>query len=112
MPENKSAKLTALHSPAIVEQPAIGFFAELGWQVPGPRPQAGQGGEPRDSGFLGRETKEEVVLAGRLRAALERLNSALPPEAITAGGLIVRLLSAMRKSLVYNELLFEWKTSL
>jgi type I restriction enzyme, R subunit len=33
---------------------------------------------------LGRETKGEVVLVSRLRAALERLNPALPPEAITA----------------------------
>jgi type I restriction enzyme R subunit len=34
--------------------------------------------------LLGRETKGEVVLVSRLRAALERLNPALPPEAITA----------------------------
>jgi type I site-specific restriction-modification system R (restriction) subunit len=33
---------------------------------------------------LGRETNGEVVLVSRLRAALERLNPALPPEAITA----------------------------
>ncbi len=31
-----------------------------------------------------RETKGEVVLVSRLRAALERSNPALPPEAITA----------------------------
>ena len=31
-----------------------------------------------------RETKGEMVLLSRLRAALERLNPALPPEAITA----------------------------
>jgi hypothetical protein len=36
------------------------------------------------TGCLGRETKGEVVLLSRLRAALERLNPALPPEAITA----------------------------
>ncbi len=35
------------------------------------------------NGTLGRETKGEVVLVSRLRAALERLNPALPPEAIT-----------------------------
>ena len=40
--------------------------------------------------MLGRETKGEVVLVSRLRAALEGLNAgrmghpALPPEAITA----------------------------
>jgi type I restriction enzyme, R subunit len=68
----------------LVEQPAIGLFAELGWQVAGPPPNAGVVGEPRDAGLLGRETKGEVVLVSRLRAALERLNPALPPEAITA----------------------------
>ena len=36
------------------------------------------------TGTLQRETKGEVVLVSRLRAALERLNPALPPEAITA----------------------------
>ena len=36
------------------------------------------------TGTLLRETKGEVVLVSRLRAALERLNPALPPEAITA----------------------------
>jgi type I restriction enzyme R subunit len=68
----------------LVEQPAIGLFAELGWQVAGPPPNAGVAGEPADAGLLGRETKGEVVLVGRLRAALERLNPALPPEAIIA----------------------------
>jgi hypothetical protein len=68
----------------LVEQPAIGLFAELGWAVAGPPPNAGVAGEPRDAGLLGRETKGEVVLVSRLRAALERLNPALPPEATTA----------------------------
>jgi type I restriction enzyme R subunit len=85
------------------------LFAELGWSpvsaleetfgAPSPglaahaepltRPSAtlsrptgeGQVGE---GASLGRETKGEVVLVSRLRAALERLNPALPPEAITA----------------------------
>src|SRR5436190_24254676 len=68
----------------LVEQPAIGLFAELGWTVAGPPPSAGIAGEPRDAGLLGRETKGEVLLVYRLRAALERLNTALPAEAITA----------------------------
>ena len=68
----------------LVEQPAIGLFAELGWTVAGPPPNAGVVGEPRDAGLLGRETKGEVVLVSRLRAALKRLNPSLPPEAITA----------------------------
>jgi type I restriction enzyme R subunit len=82
----------------LVEQPAIGLFAELGWQVAlphphrgplpagegaaGPSPTADVAGEPRDAGLLGRETKGEVVLVRRLRAALEKLNPTLPPEAI------------------------------
>ena len=50
----------------LVEQPAIGLFAELGWQVAGPPPTAGVAGEPRDAGLLGRETKAKgasVLLA-------------------------------------------------
>ena len=61
-----------------------GLFAELGWAVAGPPPNTGVASEPRDAGLLGRETKGEVVLVARLRAALEKLNPALPPEAITA----------------------------
>ena len=59
------------------------MFAELGWTVAGPPPNAGVAAEPRHAGLLGRETKGEVVLVSRLRAALERLNPAPPPEAIT-----------------------------
>ena len=66
----------------LVEQPAIGLFAELGWQVAAPPSSGGVAGEASDAGLLGRETKGEVVLVPRLRAALERLNPALPPEAI------------------------------
>ncbi|KAB2637807.1 MAG: hypothetical protein DVB25_09280 [Verrucomicrobia bacterium] len=64
----------------LVEQPAIGLFAELAWELAAPIPCAGVA----DVGLLGRETRGEVVLTGRLCAALERLNPALPPEAITA----------------------------
>ena len=64
----------------LVERPAIGLFAELGWAVAGPPPNGSIAGEPRDAGLLGRVTKGEVVLASRLRAALERLNPALPYE--------------------------------
>ena len=74
----------AYNEDQLVEQPAIGLFAELGWQVAGPPPTAGVAGEPRDAGLLGRETKGEVVLVSRLRAALVRLNPTLPPEAIAA----------------------------
>jgi len=66
----------------LVERPAIGLFDELGWSVAEPSPTADVAGEPRDAGLLGRETKGEVVLVRRLRAALEKLNPTLPPEAI------------------------------
>ncbi len=79
----------------LVEQPAIGLFAELGWEVAGPPPGAGAA-EQRDAGLLGRETNSEVVLAPRLQAVLTRLNPSLPPEAIsTAVGEISRDRSAM-----------------
>jgi len=95
----------------LVEQPAIGLFAELGWDIavanphPGPLPCSAPSPQPLpvgegviegegdgggagvwvdESGLFGRETKGEVVLVSRLRAAFERLNPALPPEAITA----------------------------
>src|SRR5438445_7274358 len=62
---------------ALVEQPAIDLFRELGWETAncfyeqyGPR------------GTLGRETKGEVVLTARLQPALERLNPTLDNEAI------------------------------
>lgn len=74
----------------LVEQPAIGLFAELGWDIacgnPHPNPlPVGEGVLADSSGLLGRETKSEVVLNDRLRAALEKLNPSLPPEAITNG---------------------------
>ena len=63
----------------LVEQPAIGLFAELGWQTVSAMEETFG-----TSGTLGRETKGEVVLVPRLRVALERLNPDLPPEAVTA----------------------------
>ena len=62
----------------LVEQPAIGLFAELGWATTSSMEEVfGPGGT------LGRETPGEVVLVPRLRAALEKLNPLLPPEAIS-----------------------------
>lgn len=61
----------------LVEQPAIGLFAALGWQtVCALEETFGVGGT------LGRETKGEAVLVERLRAALDKFNPTLPPEAI------------------------------
>jgi len=63
----------------LVEQPAIGLFSALGWQTLSAMEEAfGPGGT------LGRETKGDVVLVDRLRAALGKLNPALPPEATTS----------------------------
>jgi hypothetical protein len=61
----------------LVEQPAIGLFAALGWQTLSAMEETFGAG-----GTLGRETKGEVVLIDRLRAALTRLNPGLPAEAI------------------------------
>jgi type I restriction enzyme, R subunit len=63
----------------LVEQPAIGLFAELGWtSVSALEETFGAGGT------LGRETKGEVALVERLRAALCKFNPALPSEAISS----------------------------
>ncbi len=67
----------------LVEQPAIGLFAELGWTVIAPA-MTKEAGAVRDAGLVGRQSKSEVVLVPRLRAALEKLNPALPAEAIAA----------------------------
>ena len=63
----------------LVEQPAIGLFAALGWQTVSAMEETFG-----ESGTLGRETKGEVVLLPRLRTALTQLNPTLPAEAITA----------------------------
>jgi type I restriction enzyme, R subunit len=63
---------------SLVEQPAIQLFAEMGWQTVSALEEV-----LGVSGTLGREIKGEAVLVGRLRAALDRLNSSLPPEAIS-----------------------------
>ena len=61
----------------LVEQPAIGLFGELGWQTVSALDETFGAG-----GLLGRETRGEVVLVERLRAALGKFNPTLPPEAI------------------------------
>ncbi len=63
----------------LVEQPAIGLFAELGWTTV----SAWEEVFGKD-GTLSRETPGEVVLESRLRAAVQRLNPLPPEEAITA----------------------------
>jgi len=63
----------------LVEQPAIGLFAELGWQTVSALEETFGA-----TGTLQRETPGEVVFVSRLHAALTRLNPALPPEAINS----------------------------
>jgi type I restriction enzyme R subunit len=75
----------------LVEQPAIGLIAALGWQTVSANEETFGAG-----GTLGRETKGEVVLVDRLRAALTKLNPGLPTEAIqTAIDELARDRSAM-----------------
>src|SRR5690242_16888717 len=78
----------------LVEQPATALFAELGWGTvsaleetfgaPSPGLAATLSHPISEGASLGRETPSEVVLIPRLRQALERLNPALPSEAISA----------------------------
>ena len=63
----------------LVEQPAIGLFAALGWTTVSALEETFGA-----TGTLLRETKGEVVLVFRLRATLVMLNSALLPAAFTA----------------------------
>ena len=86
----------------LVEQPAVGLFVELGWATLSALEETFGA-----TGTLLRETKGKVVLVCRLRAALERLNPALPPEAVTGGGLIEWLTADCRKSLISSRFLFE-----
>lgn len=61
----------------LVEQPAIALFAGLGWETANCFDE-----KFGENSTHGRETSSEVVLLPRLRLALERLNTALPKEAI------------------------------
>jgi type I restriction enzyme R subunit len=62
----------------LVEQPAIELFGWMDWETAVATDETFGA-----HGTLGRATKSEVVLVPRLRAALEKLNPALPPDAIT-----------------------------
>ncbi len=63
----------------LVEQPAIGLFAALGWETKSALEETFGPGST-----LGRETKGEAVLVERLRSALCKFNPTLPPEAINS----------------------------
>jgi type I restriction enzyme R subunit len=75
----------------LVEQPAIGLFAGMGWETVSALEETFGNG-----GTLGRETKGEVVLVPRLHKALNTLNPGLPAEAVnTAIDELTRDRSAM-----------------
>ena len=83
----------------LVEQPAIGLFAELGWAVVSASDETFGA-----TGTLGRETTGEVVLESRLRAALVRLNPTLPSEALDAAVLeLTRSRSALSPAAANRE---------
>ncbi len=63
----------------LVERPAVELFASLGWTTVSALEETFGA-----TGTLGRDGRNEVVLVSRLRGALEKLNPALPPEAIAA----------------------------
>lgn len=63
---------------SLIEQPAVELFNALGWETY----NAYQEFDREGGSLLLRETKGEVVLVGRLRPVLERLNPGLPREAI------------------------------
>jgi type I restriction enzyme R subunit len=61
----------------LVEQPAIDLFAALGWQTANLMGEVTGGASSQ-----GRASKRDVILPGRLRLALKRLNPDLPQEAL------------------------------
>ena len=66
----------------LIDQPAIGLFAEqTAWRYAHPRPFSSWEKAGRQAGL---RVRSKLVLVSQLRSALERLNPALPPQAITA----------------------------
>ncbi|ANI14303.1 DEAD/DEAH box helicase [Pseudomonas citronellolis] len=76
----------------LVEQPAIALFESLGWET-GNLYAEWTG----SSSSEGRQTQQDVVLEGRLRAALCKLNPGLPSDAIN---LVVEELARDRSKLL------------
>jgi type I restriction enzyme R subunit len=84
----------------LVEQPTIGLFAALGWETVSALDESFGA-----TGTLGRETKGEVVLSGRLRAALVKFNPETPAEAIQAAmDEVLRDRSAMAREAANHEI--------
>ena len=63
---------------ALVEQPAIKLFEQLGWAHTNCFHEFDENGKS----FLGRDTKADVVLISKLKPALEKLNPEMPAIAI------------------------------
>lgn len=63
---------------ALVELPAVALFASLGWKTANLYHETFG-----TNGTEGRESESQVILTKRLRAALEKLNPGLPPDAYT-----------------------------
>ncbi len=61
----------------LVEQPAVDLLRSLGWETVNAYHET-----LGPDGTLGRSSQSEVILTRDLRAALERLNPGLPPDAI------------------------------
>src|SRR5664279_3188112 len=104
----------AYNEDQLVEQPAKASGPPSPWPSPSGRGNDGlfaeysAGPNPHPRPFSQREKGgrqaglrvHSLVLVSRLRAALGRLNPALPPEVIAAGGLIEWLTADCRKSLI------------
>src|SRR5574341_1096383 len=69
--------MTHPDSEAALESATLDLFARLKWETANCYDETFG-----SNGTLGRETPAEVILARRLRVALEKLNPELPPEAI------------------------------
>jgi type I restriction enzyme R subunit len=72
MSHNKNLDLEAA-----LERETVALFEQLGWETVDAYEETFG-----PLGTLGRDNRGEVVLAGRLRQALERLNPELPGEAL------------------------------
>ena len=70
-------KTTDYSEDALIEQPAVELFGKLRWDTANCFHDFDHGASP-----LGRDSKGDVVLVPRLRAALKILNPKLPTEAI------------------------------
>ena len=73
---------SAFSENALVEQPAITLLEELGWLTA----NCFQEKVGASASTLGRETTADVILWPRLKAAIQKLNPNLPPDAVQLAG--------------------------